>query len=289
MGLVYEAYDTGLDRRVAIKLLRKDHCNCTELIKQLENEAAITASVNHPNVVKVYCTGSDRGRFFIAMELVGEGSLDDLMRIQGRVAEAQALEVGIHIAQGLRAAFEHGLIHRDVKPGNILFADAHTAKIVDFGLAIFMEQEESVRGEVWGTPYYVAPEKLDGQPEDFRSDIYSLGGTLFHALAGRPPFEAENASMVALKHLKSQPVSLQAFAPWVSNATAHIINRTLHKNPDERYPSYDDFVDNLEYALEELRNAGEAPHQRNRVVLETEQEKQTMGWIVMGLIALIVV
>src|SRR4029078_11390700 len=187
-------------------------------------------------------TGIDRGRFYIAMELVDKGSLDDLIRLQGRVAEIQTLEVGITIAKGLRAALQHGLIHRDVKPGNILFADAQTARIVDFGLAIFMEHEESARGEILGTPYYLAPEKLDGQPEDFRSDMYSLGATLFHALAGRPPFEAETASLVALKHLKSQPVSLQAFAPWVSNPTAHIINRTLCKDPDERYQSYDELI-----------------------------------------------
>jgi serine/threonine protein kinase len=231
MGVVYRAYDPGLDRYVALKLLRKDHSADAKLIAQLETEAAITASINDPNVVRVYATGTDRGRFYLAMELVDKGSLDDLIKLQGRVAEAQILSVGIQIARGLRAAQQHGLIHRDVKPGNILFADAQTAKIVDFGLAIFQEQEATVRGEIWGTPYYVAPEKLDQQPKDFRSDMYSLGGTLFHAPAGRPPFEAENASLVALKHLKNRPVSLQAFAPWVSTPTAHIINRTLAKNP----------------------------------------------------------
>jgi serine/threonine protein kinase len=145
------------------------------------------------------------------MELVDKGSLDDLIRIQGRVAERQVLEVAIQMARGLQAAHQHGLIHRDVKPGNILFLDGNTAKIVDFGLAIFLAQEEALRGEIWGTPYYVAPEKLDHQPEDFRSDMYSLGGTLFHALAGRPPFEAETASLVAWKHLKQQPVSFADF------------------------------------------------------------------------------
>src|SRR5262245_9057091 len=251
MGVVYKAYDASLDRYVALKLLKKSQSNDTQLIQQLETEAAITASITDPNVVRVFRTGRDRGRFFIAMELVDKGSLDDLIHLQGRVAEAQILEVGIQIASGLRAAYQHGLIHRDVKPGNILFADAHTAKIVDFGLAIFMAQEESVRGEIWGTPYYVAPEKLDQEPEDFRSDMYSLGATLFHALTGRPPFDAESATMVALKHLKTQAVSLQAFAPWVSNPTAHIINRTLAKNPANRYRRYDELIQNFAYALEQ--------------------------------------
>lgn len=289
MGVVYKAYDAGLDRNIALKLLKKSQSSDTQLIQQLETEAAVTASVTDSNVVRVYGSGRDRGRFFIAMELVDKGSLDDLIHLQGRVAEAQVLEVGIQIASGLKAAQQHGLIHRDVKPGNILFADAHTAKIVDFGLAIFMEQEESVRGEIWGTPYYVAPEKLDQEPEDFRSDMYSLGATLFHALAGRPPFEAENASLVALKHLKSQAVSLQAFAPWVSNPTAHIINRTLAKNPDDRFQSYDELIHNFRYALDQLHEHGNAPQQRARVVLETEEDRKGWTWVVLGMVAVIAI
>ncbi len=288
MGVVYKAHDAGLDRDVALKVLRTQHSANDELVAQLEMEAAITAAVNDPNVVKVYSTGRDQGRFYIAMELVDKGSLDDLIQIQGRVAESQALDVGIQIARGLKAALQHGLIHRDVKPGNILFADAHTAKIVDFGLAIFMTQEESVRGEMWGTPYYVAPEKLDDKPEDFRSDIYSLGGTLFHAICGRPPFDAESASLVALKHLKNNAVSLQAFAPWVSGPTAYVINRTLLKDPDARYQSYDELIEHLEYAKAELENKTAHPEQASaRVVLESKQTQRAMSWVTFGMIGAI--
>ncbi|EDY18612.1 serine/threonine protein kinase [Chthoniobacter flavus Ellin428] len=287
MGAVYKAHDTSLDRMVALKLLKKSS-GTPEQIKQLETEAAITASINHPHVVRVFSTGMDHGRFYIAMELVEKGTLDKLIELQGRVAEAQVLEVGIQIASGLRAAHEAGLIHRDVKPGNILFTDAHTSKIVDFGLAIFAEDEVKVRGEIWGTPYYVAPEKLDQKPEDFRSDIYSLGGTLFHALAGRPPFEAENASLVALKHLKSQAVSLQAFAPQVSSNTNYVINRTLNKDPEKRYQSYDELIEHLEYALNELQ-AGRGKAEGKRVVLETEQEKKAMGVLTFAMIGVLVV
>ncbi|MEZ0255731.1 MAG: serine/threonine protein kinase [Chthoniobacter sp.] len=282
MGAVYKAHDTSLDRMVALKLLKKSS-GTPEQIRQLETEAAITASINHPHVVRVFSTGMDHGRFYIAMELVEKGTLDKLIELQGRVGEVQVLEVAIQIASGLRAAHEAGLIHRDVKPGNILFTDAHTAKIVDFGLAIFAEDEVKVRGEIWGTPYYVAPEKLDQKPEDFRSDIYSLGGTLFHALAGRPPFEAENASLVALKHLKSQAVSLQAFAPQVSSNTAYVINRTLSKDPDQRYQSYDELIEHLEYALNELQ-AGRGRNEEKRVVMETEEEKKAMGLLTFGMI-----
>ena len=289
MGAVYRALDANLNRMVALKLLRVEHSEDEAFIEQFQREAAITASINHPYVVKVYSSGEDHGMLYIAMELVDKGSLDDLMNLQGRVAEAQVLEVGIQIAEGLEAALQRGLIHRDIKPGNILFADAHTAKIVDFGLAVLMDQASTVAGEVWGTPYYVAPEKLDQQPEDHRSDIYSLGATLFHAVAGRPPFEAETASMVALKHVKSQAVSLKAFAPDVSTATAYVINKTLNKDPKERYQSYAELIEHLQYARRELlEKVGSAAAQKARVVLGGEAEQKAMSWITFGIIAVIV-
>ena len=286
MGSVYRALDTSLNRTVALKLLRKEYSADREFVAQFEKEAAITASINHPNVVKVYTAGQDHDLVYIVMELVDKGSLDDLMSLQGRVPEAQVLEVGVQIAKGLNAALQRGLIHRDVKPGNILFADAHTAKIVDFGLAVLQEHASTVAGEVWGTPYYVAPEKLDNQPEDFRSDMYSLGGTLFHALAGRPPFEAETASMVALKHIKSQAVSLQAFAPEVSSPTAYVINKTLEKDPNNRYQSYEELIEHLDYARTQLVARG--PAHKPRVVIEDAASQRAMGWMTVGMIAAVV-
>jgi len=286
MGVVYRAYDTSLDRTVALKVLRKDRLS-GDALGQLETEAAITAAINHPHVVKVFTTGTDHGRFYIAMELADKGTLDDLIHLQGRVAETQLLEIAIQVADGLRAAYHAGLIHRDVKPGNILFSDAHTAKIVDFGLAMLEQKAAEAAGsEIWGTPYYVAPEKLDQQPEDLRSDIYSLGATLFHALAGRPPFEAKDASMVALKHLKNQAVSLQAFAPWVSGSTAFVINRTLLKDPDERYQTYDELIEHLEYARNELVSHGGNPQEKKRIVLETEEDQRLWSYITFGMIGL---
>jgi len=290
MGAVYRAFDANLSRFVALKLLRREYSVNPEFVAQFEREAAITASINHPHVVKVYSAGEDQGLVYIAMELVDKGSLDDLMSLQGRVAEPQVLEVGKQAAMGLNAALARGLIHRDVKPGNILFADAHSAKIVDFGLATLQEQASKGPGEVWGTPYYVAPEKLENPPvEDFRSDMYSLGATLFHALAGRPPFEAETASMVALKHLKSQAVSLQAFAPDVSSETAFVINKTLSKDPEKRYQSYHELIEHLDYARNEvLKKAGNASPKRARVVMEDAGEERAMSWITFVMIAIIV-
>ncbi len=288
MGTVYKALDVNLNRMVALKLLRREFSADPEYIAKLEEEARVTASINHPHVVKVFSFGEDGGQYYLALELVDKGSLDDLMQLQGRVAEIQVLKVGRQIAEGLKAAHERGLIHRDVKPGNMLFADARTAKVTDFGLALLAEHEAESRGEIWGTPYYIAPEKLNHEPEDFRSDIYSLGGTLFHACAGRPPFEAENASLVALKHLKSQAVSLQAFAPDVAPETAYVINRMLHKDPGERYQSYDELIEHLQYAADQLAaKAGRPRVARERVVEETEGGRRLAGILTLALLVLL--
>ncbi len=289
MGVVFKAVDCNLNRNVALKVLKREMSADAEAQAQLEEEARVTASINHPHVVKVFSFGEDHGQFYLAMELVEKGSLDHLMNIQRRVGEAQMLEVAIQIAQGLEAGFERELIHRDIKPGNILFVDAHTSKLVDFGLAIVADQAAQAKGEIWGTPYYIAPEKLDNQPEDYRSDIYSLGGTLFHALAGRPPYEAETASMVALKQLKSQPVSLQAFAPDISSETAYVVNRMLAKNPDDRYESYAELIEHLTYARNKLLERAQRPHQpKARVVMETRETKNLTAILSLVLLVAIV-
>ena len=289
LGSVFKAQDVTLNRYVALKILKKSCSEGGEEREKLAREAQMAAAINHPHVAKVFDFGQAHGRFYMAMEFVEKGSLDDLMAIQKRVAEAQVLKVGMQIAAGLEAANEQGLIHRDIKPGNILFADAHNAKLVDFGLAILMDEEAHSRGEIWGTPYYIAPEKLDAQPEDFRSDMYSLGGTLFHALAGRPPYEAESASMVALKQLKSQPVSLQAFAPDVSSETAYVINRMMAKNPEDRYASYAELIGHLSYAREKLLERARKPIQpKERALVETQQTRKFSAVLSLGVLSVVV-
>src|SRR5205085_4418622 len=194
----------------------------------------------HPNVIQVFSSGTDHEKFYLVMELVDRGSLDDLIEEQKRLPEELVLEAGIQVAKGLRAACAKGLIHRDVKPANILFADDHTAKIGDFGLAGAAAEGAETRGEIWGTPYYVAPERLNNEPEDFRSDIYSLGGTLFHAIAGRAPIEGETNSAVTLRKLKTQPLNLKMVAPDVSEPTARVLNRMIEPDKEKRFGSYDE-------------------------------------------------
>ena len=243
MGSIYKARDTNLDRFVALKILRKG-AEAGHTV-QLQQEARITAAVNDPHVVKVFSFGSDHDQFYLVMELVDHGTLEDLIEQQQRLPEKQVLQIAIQIATGLQAALGSGPIHRDVKPANILFADSHTAKIVDFGLAGAAEARE---GAIWGTPYYVAPERLENEREDFRSDVYSLGATLFHALAGRPPIEGETNSASKLRELKNQPIDLRSVVPDVSRETARIIHRMLALEPAARFSSYQELISELRKA-----------------------------------------
>src|SRR5438067_8959067 len=240
MGTVYKARDTQLDRDVALKLLRKDLG--PEYANQLQQEARITASVNHPHVVQVFSFGRDHDQYYLVMELVDRGTLDDLIAEQKKLPEADALRAGIEVARGLRAAYQKGLIHRDVKPANILFNAEGMAKISDFGLAGIVEPNAQTSGAIWGTPYYIAPERLNNQPEDFRSDIYSLGATLFHAVAGRPPFDGETMSASELRALKNNPLKLKDVAPEVSRPTASVIAGMIAPDPHLRFASYDALI-----------------------------------------------
>ncbi|HEX8281688.1 MAG TPA: protein kinase, partial [Chthoniobacterales bacterium] len=252
MGSVYKAQDTRLQRFVALKLLRKELSADPAEAARLEQEARVTAAVNHPNVVQVYSSGTAHGQIYLVMELVDHGSLDDLMAQQPKLPERQVLEAGIQVAKGLRAAHDKGLIHRDVKPANILFSDPQTAKIGDFGLAVAAGQKAEAQNEIWGTPYYVAPERLNNAPEDFRSDIFSLGATLFHAIAGRPPMEGETTSATELRRLKSNPPALRTIAPHVSRETARVIDRMLAPDPANRFTSYSELIEQLQRALDAL-------------------------------------
>lgn len=288
-GTVYKALDTNLNRQVALKVLHTEHSSDPEFIQKFEDEAQVTASINHPNVVRVLSSGQEGNCMYLVMELVDKGSLDGVMNKLGKVPEARALQIGIQIAEGLKAGYEQGLIHRDVKPGNILFAGDGSAKIVDFGLAIFSEQE-AAEGEIWGTPYYLSPERLNRAPEDFRSDIYSLGATLYHAIAGRPPFEAEDASHVALKHLTTHAASIQSYAPNVSNSTAYVINRTLAKSPDERYASYDEFIEHLTFArTEAMKRAAQPGAPAKRLVLEDADQQRRMSLITIAALIFVII
>ena len=252
MSQVFVAIDSHLNRAVALKVLNRENSSKQDRILQFEREARLTASINHQNVVRVYSVGHAQGNFYIAMELVEGDSLEEILREQNKLSEVQVLDLAIQATEGLAAAHRVGLIHRDIKPGNILLTSEGKAKLVDFGLALVFEKDVDDSDEMWATPYYVPPEKLAGLTEDFRSDIYSLGSTLFHLLAGRPPYDTPTSSIDELREIKSRPVRLGAFAPMISGATQQVVNRMIEIKPAERFQSYDELLEGLRDARQLL-------------------------------------
>lgn len=252
LSRVFQAADQTLNRQVALKVLSPEFSKDSQRALEFEREARITASISHPNVVKVYSAGRDQDHYFMAMELVNGGSLDQLIHKKGKIVERRALKIGEDLVRGLQAAHQAGLIHRDVKPGNILFSEEGVSKIVDFGLARREVGNRSDDDEMWATPFYVPPEKLYGAREDFRSDVYSLGATLFHALVGEPPCSSDTSSIDELKLLKQKKTSLEVNAPNISLTTCDLIDRMMDNAPENRHESYDDLLNDFESARNKL-------------------------------------
>ena len=250
MGTVHLAKDTGLNRKVALKILRSELGQDLGFSKKFLEEVEITASLAHPNIIRVFTLGEQEGRLYLVMEHLDEPSMEQRMEKHGKLPERDVLEIGIGIASALQFAHEEtGLIHRDIKPGNILFGRGNIPKLADFGLAAGARSALQQQDEIWGTPYYVSPERLQRQPEDIRSDIYSLGATLYHALAGRPPFEAETAEEVARRHISDRPPPLRSFCPHAQEQTVFTLDKCLNKDPEARWSNYEGFIRQMADAL----------------------------------------
>lgn len=276
MGCVCRAFDRNLERDVALKMIRNEYMSSPAYITQLLDEAKCMALVAHPNVVRVYSTGLENGIYYIAMEIVNGGTVANLMNHK-RLSEPMALNLAIQAGEGLSAAFRAGLLHRDIKPGNFLLTGAGEIKVADFGLALTMQQASTYDGDVWGTPEYVSPEKITKTGEDVRSDIYSLGATIYHIVTGHRPFEGKTASEIALKHLENRPLPVQTWAPDISDETSRIIAQMLEKDPATRQQSYDELLDQLRSAQANLAR-GVTGRQQIRESLhlqEAEEQKSS--------------
>jgi len=245
MSMVFKARDRHLGREVALKVLHQSLSRDEALTAMFEREAKLTASILHPNVVKVYTVGNDQGYFFIAMELVDATSLEQLIGRKGALPESGVLPIAHDVVRGLAAAYQEGLIHRDIKPGNMLVTEDGTTKLVDFGLAVHQGGADESE-DLWATPFYVPPEKLDGEPDTYLGDIYSLGATLYHALAGRPPFETNTSSLDVLRRAKRNEVDLKSAAPGVSKNTVRLIEKMMAYRPADRPQSYEAILEQVE-------------------------------------------
>ena len=235
MGGVYRARDEALNREVAIKVMLKSLGDDPEFVATFQREAQAAAQLNHKNIAQIYSFGQEKGQPYIAMELVPGGSLDKMIMDQGPLDPASAIHICAQVAEGLSMAADAGLVHGDIKPENILFDGDKNAKVVDFGLAAM---QGGPGGEIWGTPYYISPEKVRRQKCDFRADIYSLGGTLYHAITGVPPFEGEDATAVVKARFDGPPKPMGSIRKGVPPEVEALVARMLEVDPQKRYPTY---------------------------------------------------
>jgi serine/threonine protein kinase len=242
MGTVYRAYDLMLHREVAVKMLKRDMAGDEEVLQSFYKEARATASLNHTNIIHIYTFDEADGQPYLVMELADTDSLDKMIDREGRVPELRVLDVAIKIASALDTALKRNLLHRDIKPGNILFNADGEPKLVDFGLAREAEDESADQHVVWGTPYYVAPEKIRRERENFHSDMYSLGGTLYHAVTGHVPFEAPTVEEVISAHVNTPLTPPNHVVPEITTATSDALMMALAKDPRDRFLTYDDFI-----------------------------------------------
>ena len=247
MGIVYRAHQITLDRPAALKILSDQYAGNTEYVVDFIKEARAAAKLNHPHIVQAYAVGEDEGVYFFAMEFINGETMKTYMKREGSVPIDFALEVIQQIAEALDYAWkEQRLIHRDIKPDNIMLAKNGRAKLADLGLArVAGEIEDADSDEVLGTPQYISPEHLTGAEMDIRSDIYSLGATLFHLVTQRFVFEGKTATDIARKHLEAPVPSPRKINPKVPEGVCDIIFKMMAKKPTDRYQTAGELVEDL--------------------------------------------
>lgn len=254
MGVIYLAMDPSLDRKVVIKVLHPYLAGDPVFLQRFVQEANHAATVDHPSVIRIFKVDQSSQPPFIVMEYFDGEPLDRLVAQQGPLGNAMGLLVARNIALGLREAARHGLVHRDVKPSNILVDRDGFVKLVDFGIAKSIHRDLKLTevGEILGTPYFMAPETLKGGTVDFRSDMYALGVTLFYSFTGRYPYEGRNVAELAVRqHTGDRPNPL-AIVPTITPACSQLISRLMEIAPENRYADYDNLIDAIDNARAEL-------------------------------------
>jgi serine/threonine protein kinase len=267
MGKVYRAFDLVLEREVALKVMKAEFAKEPGAMDNFYREARACASLNHTNVIQIYTFDEAEGQKYLVMELADQGSLDRRIELYQRLSELEVLDIGSKVASALDMALKHGFLHCDIKPGNILFNSDNEPKLVDFGLARKADAEHNPDEGPLGTPYYVAPEKIKREPETFLSDMYSLGGTLYHALTGHVPFEAPTVEELVMAHINVPLTPPNQVVPEISQTGSDAIMRAMAKHPQDRFQTYDEFIMMMQAARSELLRQ-----------LYTQQDKPKGWW-----------
>lgn len=250
MADVYKAKCHRLNRYVAIKILKQEYSNDAKFVTKFRGEAQSVAGLSHPNIVNVYDVGDDDGLHYIVMELVEGITLKKFIEKKGKLDVKEATGIGIQIAQGMEAAHANHIIHRDIKPQNIIISKEGKVKVTDFGIAK-AATSNTITSNAMGSVHYISPEQARGGYSDEKSDIYSLGVTLYEMLSGRVPFEGESTVTVALAHIQEEAVTLDIAEPGIPHSLSKIVQKCMQKKPDMRYMSAAALISDLKRSLAE--------------------------------------
>lgn len=236
MANVYLAYDTILDRNVAVKVLRGDLATDEKFVRRFQREALSASSLNHPNIVEVYDVGEDNGQYYIVMEYIEGKHLKELLKKRGHLTITEVVDIMLQITDGMSVAHDSYIIHRDIKPQNIMILENGLVKITDFGIAMAMNATQLTQtNSVMGSVHYLPPEQANGKGASLQSDIYSMGILMYELLTGKLPYRGENAVEIALKHLKEPLPSIREEIPNIPNSIENIIKKATAKNIKNRY------------------------------------------------------
>lgn len=254
MANVYLAYDTILDRNVAVKVLRGDLANDEKFVRRFQREALSASSLSNPNIVEVYDVGEDNGEYYIVMEYVEGKHLKALLKKRGKLTVPEVIDITLQITNGLSVAHDSYIIHRDIKPQNILILENGMIKITDFGIAVAMNATQLTQtNSVMGSVHYLPPEQASGKGATLQSDIYSIGILMYELLTGKLPFRGDNAVEIALKHLKEPMPSIRDEIPDIPQSVENIILKATAKNPKNRYSDAREMHEDLKTCLDESR------------------------------------
>ena len=254
MANVYLAYDTILDRNVAVKVLRGDLATDEKFVRRFQREALSASSLSHPNIVEVYDVGEDNGQYYIVMEYIEGKQLKQLLKKRGKLTISEVIDIMLQISDGLSVAHDNYIIHRDIKPQNIMILENGLVKITDFGIAMAMNSTQLTQtNSVMGSVHYLPPEQANGKGSTLQSDIYSMGILMYELLTGELPYKGDNAVEIALKHLKEPLPSVREKVPEVPQSVENIIIKATAKNPKNRYPDARAMNEDLRTCLDESR------------------------------------
>src|SRR3954451_18098253 len=258
MSSVFRAHDRLLDRKVALKVLHEQYTADADYVERFRHEARAVAALSHPNIVTVIDRGEHEGRQFIVFEYVAGENLKRLIERRGPAPVATALELAMQIGRGLSFAHQQGLVHRDVKPQNVLLNGDGQAKVTDFGIARSLDVQHGMTqtGTVLGTFDYIAPEQAQGHRVDEHTDVYSLGVVLYELLTGEVPFPGENFVAVAMRHINEPPPPIRDRRPDVSPRLEAAVHRAMAKDPADRFQTMAELADELEACLDEVADGG---------------------------------